>query len=152
LALLIAGFLLSRGKRAATDVGGTADRVLTQAGHEAGTAVRNMSLTAGGVADQVSQALAKHDYSQTIDMSSLSFDESGHLAAAAGSKVQELSSVLTANPSVKVSITGYGASQEEGLTKANAIKSALTDAGISGERIQTNGKEGASSPTLSLMP
>jgi OOP family OmpA-OmpF porin len=152
IALLIAGFLLSRGRRHEEAVGGTGDRVLTQAGHDAGAAARNANVTPGGIADQVSQALARRDYNSTIDMSAVSFDETGHLAAPAGSKIQELSQVLVANPNVKIIITGYGSSQEEGLTRANAIKSALTDAGISGERVQTNGKAGSSSPTLQLMP
>jgi OmpA-OmpF porin, OOP family len=151
LAVLFGGFLLSRARRNA-DMGGTSDRVLTQAGQDAGAAAQKLSVTAGGIADQVSQALARRDFSGTIDMSSIAFDDTGHLAATAGSRIQELTSVLTANPSVKISITGFGASQEEGLARANAIKSALTDAGISGERIQTNGKAGTSAATLSLMP
>jgi hypothetical protein len=151
LAVLFGGFLLSRARRNA-ESGGTGDRVLMQAGRDAGAGTRSLTLTPGSIADQVSQALARRDYNTSIDMSAVAFDDTGHLAAPAGSKIQELSTVLSANPNVKIIITAYGSSQEEGLTRANAIKSALTDASISGDRIQTNGKAGTSAPTLNLMP
>jgi outer membrane protein OmpA-like peptidoglycan-associated protein len=73
------------------------------------------------------------------------------VSGSATDSVREISSVLSTAPTVKVRITGRGDTEEAGLSRANAIKSALVAAGVGESRIMTSGQTGTGVPTISLM-
>ena len=100
----------------------------------------SLRLTPGGVADNIAKAITSGNWNGTIDLSASSTDS-----------MREISSVLSAAPSVKLRITGRGDTEEAGLSRANAIKSALVAAGISESRIMTSGQTGTGVPTINLM-
>jgi len=143
---------LSHRSHKAPEVGGTADYRQTQTGR--GTKLpdlSNLNLTPGSPADKLAKAISNGDLSQKVDLEGLSFDGTGNLAESASGQIQELSSVLKAAPNVKAAIIGYGATQEEGLHKANSIKSALGSAGISADRVLARGETGSGAPGMQLM-
>ena len=100
----------------------------------------SLNLTPGGTADNLAKSIASGNWNNTIELSSSTPDS-----------VKQISSVLSAAPSVKVRITGRGDTQEAGLGRANSIKNALIAAGISESRIMTSGQTGAGVPTINLM-
>ena len=73
------------------------------------------------------------------------------MANSANAEVQPIGSVLKAAPNLNVSITAYGATQDNGLAKANSIKSALTSTGISTDRVLARGETGSGAPSMRLM-
>lgn len=99
-----------------------------------------LTLTPGGTADYLAKSIASGNWNRSIELSSSTPDS-----------VREISSVLSAAPSVKVRVTGRGDTQEAGLGQANAIKNALIAAGISESRIMTSGQTGTGVPTINAM-
>lgn len=152
IAAAIAVWALSRHASRTSAVGGTEDYTQTQAGHGVGTAdLSNLNLPPGSTADKMAKAVSSGNWNQQFDLSNLKFDSSGHLDESAHTELQQIGSVLKAVPNAKVSITGYGATQDEGMAKANSIKSRLTSAGVSAERMETRGDTGAGAPSVRLM-
>lgn len=152
LALLGIWFAAHRANR--SDVGGTVDR--TQ--REVGTArswqapdLSKLNLSPGGTADTLAKAIAAGDWSKSVDIQGVNMDGNGALSATSGSKLQEIGSVLSAAPSVKVQVTGFGDTEEAGLSRANTIKNAITATGVAADRITARGQTGAGMPTISLM-
>jgi hypothetical protein len=112
--------------------------------------VGKQTLTPGSIADDISRAAASGDFSRTFSLQGITFDGAGNIAESARSRIQELGNVMSANTSLKLKITGYGMTDEEGLNRANVIKSALTSVGVSGNRVATTGQTGTSAPTVSV--
>ncbi len=112
--------------------------------------VPSLSLTPGSTADNLSKALTSGDFSRVWTLQDLSFDNAGNLAESAGGQVQQIGAVLKSTPGVKIRITGYGQTDDAGLSQANTVKSALVATGISGDRINTGGGTGSKVPTLSV--
>jgi len=160
LLALGAWFVASRMNRP-SDVGGTPERTAVTAGsgQDSRTATpipdsrtvapvqsprtldfSSLSLTPGGAADNLAKSIASGNWNNTIELS----------GSTTGS-VREISSVLSAAPTVKVRITGRGDTEEAGLSRANAIKNALVASGISESRIMTSGQTGTGVPTINLM-
>ena len=134
--------------------GGTSDYVQTQTGHAVNKTpdLSNLNLTPGSVADRVAKAISSGDLTQKIDLQGLSMDNNGHLAESANGEVQQLGSVLKAVPNLRLAITGYGSTDEDGLNKAdNSLKSALESAGITADRVIARGATGSGVSTLQLM-
>jgi len=100
----------------------------------------SLNLTPGGAADYLAKSITAGNWNNTIELNSSTPDS-----------VRDISSVLSAAPSVKVRITGHGDTQEAGLSRANAIKNALVAAGISESRIMTTGQTGTGVPTINIM-
>lgn len=134
-------------------VGGTSDIVQTQTGHAVSSLpdLSSLNLTPGSIADRVAKAVSSGDLTQKIDLQGLNLDSSGHLTDSANGEIQQLGSVLKAVPNLRLAITGYGTTEDEGLTKANSLKSALVSAGISTDRVVSQGATGSGVPTLQLM-
>lgn len=134
-------------------VGGTSDIVQTQTGRAVSSLpdLSSLNLTPGSIADRVAKAVSSGDLTQKIDLQGLNLDSSGHLTDSANGEIQQLGSVLKAVPNLRLAITGYGTTEDEGLTKANSLKSALVSAGISTDRIIPHGATGSGVPTLQLM-
>jgi hypothetical protein len=99
----------------------------------------NLKLTPGGPADHLAKSITSGNWNNTIEWSGSTMDG-----------VREISSVLTAAPSVKVRITGRGETEEAGLGQARTIKNALVAAGISESRIMSSGQTGAGVPLINL--
>jgi len=99
----------------------------------------NLKLTPGGPADHLAKSITSGNWNSTIEWSGSTMDG-----------VREISSVLTAAPSVKVRITGRGETEEAGLGQARTIKNALVAAGISESRIMSSGQTGAGVPLINL--
>jgi len=152
IAAAIAVWALSRNARRTPAAGGTANYTETQAGHGAGTQdLSSLNLPPGSIADRMAKAVSSGNWNQQFDLSNLKFDSSGHLEESANTELQQVGSVLKAVPNAKVSITGYGATQDEGMAKANSIKSSLTSAGVSSDRVDVHGDTGAGAPSVKLM-
>jgi hypothetical protein len=146
-----AWFVASRMNRP-SNVGGTPERTAYATGSAQGPRtlapvqsprtmdLSSLNLTPGGTADNLAKSIASGNWNNTIELSSSTPDS-----------VKQISSVLSAAPSVKVRITGRGDTQEAGLGRANSIKNALIAAGISESRIMTSGQTGAGVPTINLM-
>jgi len=148
----LAIWTLSRNSQKTPAVGGTADYTQTQAGRGIGAPdLSSLNLPPGSVADRIAKAISSGNWKQTFDLSNLSFDRAGHLANSSNAELRQLGSVLKAAPSLNVSITGYGTTQDEGVAKANSIKSALTSAGISPDRVLARGETGSGAPSMRLM-
>ena len=160
LLALAAWFLASRANRS-SNMGGTSERAAVSAssGQDSRTAnpipdsrtvapvpsprtldFSSLKLTPGGVADNMAKSITSGNWSTPIEVSGSATDS-----------VREISSVLSTAPTVKVRITGRGDTEEAGLSRANAIKSALVAAGISESRIMTSGQTGTGVPTINLM-
>jgi hypothetical protein len=65
--------------------------------------------------------------------------------------LQQIGTVLKSAPGVRVAITGYGVTPEEGAAKANSIKSSLASIGVGGDRILARGETGSGTPNLRLI-
>jgi len=151
--ILGAWFLASRSRQTTTGMGGATDTTRAETATTSGVRAPDLSslkLSPGGIADRAAQAISAGDWNKAIDLSGLEVDSSGTLSGPAKSQIQELGQVLSAVPSVKVRIAGYGDTQEAGLSRANAIKSALAATGITADRILVSGKTGTGTATLSL--
>jgi hypothetical protein len=160
LLALAAWFVASRANRP-SNVGGTPERTAYTAGsgHDSRSATpgqdsrtvapvqsartldfSSLNLTPGGAADNLAKSIASGNWNNTIELN-----------GSTTGGVREISSVLSAAPTVKVRITGRGDTEEAGLSRANAIKNALVTAGISEGRIMTSGQTGTGVPTINLM-
>ena len=147
----IALWALTRNSRAPS-VGGTADTLQTQAGHAASSLdVSSLHLTPGSIADRIAKAISSGNLNEQFDLQGLTFDSTGNLTQSAGTEFQQVASVLKAAPNTSIAITCYGTSAEDGKTKADSIKSMLTSAGISPERVLTRGEAGSGVPSVKLM-
>jgi len=133
-------------------VGGTADYTQTQTGHAVGAPDwSSLNLTPGSVADKLSKAISGGDSSKKIELDGVNFDAAGHLEDSANAQVKEIGSVLKMSPNSKVTITGYGTTEEEGMNEANSLKSALVSAGTSADHVMTRGEAGTGVPSIKLM-
>jgi hypothetical protein len=158
LLLALAGWFVASRMNRPSNVGGTSERTPYTAGSgqdsrgavsvqdsrtpqsPRGLDFSTLTLTPGGAADYLAKSIASGNWNRSIELSSSTPDS-----------VREISSVLSAAPSVKVRITGRGDTQEAGLGQANAIKNALIAAGISESRIMTSGQTGTGVPTINAM-
>jgi OOP family OmpA-OmpF porin len=132
--------------------GGTEDYPQTQAGHGVSMpSLSSLNLPPGSIGERMVKAASNGDWKQTFDLSNLSFDSGGHLTDSAAAELQQLGSILTAAPNLNVSITSFSATQDEGMAKANSIKSALTSMGVSSNRVITRGATGSGVPNVRLM-
>ena len=111
----------------------------------------SLQLTPGGTADKIAQAITSGDFSQSFNLQGISADSSHQIAPFAQRDIQEVGSVLRAVPNLKLKIIGYGATEQEGMNSANAIKSVITATGISGDRVMASAATGTSSPTITLV-
>jgi outer membrane protein OmpA-like peptidoglycan-associated protein len=154
LLLALAGWFVANRMHRTSEMGGTSET----AGNTVATGrayqtpnFANLNLTPGGIADNLAKAISKGDWSKTIELQGFTADTADTLSDSAKSSVREIASVLTTAPNVKVKITGRGDTEEAGSSRANAIKSALTSAGVAENRISTVGQAGEGAPTISLM-
>lgn len=152
--LALIGWFVARNHRTANEMGSPGVPVATETAIVHSTRLpdfSNLNLAPGGIADNIAKTISSGDLSKSIDLQGVSFDSSGAVADSAKKQFQDISSVLSAAPNVKVQITGYGESEDEGLNRANSVKNALTSAGVSADRVTTRGQTGSGSPTLNLM-
>jgi outer membrane protein OmpA-like peptidoglycan-associated protein len=150
LIALVAWFFAHQ-HRSEAEKGGTADTTVTSTGREAwNPAPSGLSLTPGGVADNLSRAISSGDWNKTIDLQGFNLDSPSGLTASAKSQISEIGSVLNASPDMKVQITGFGETEQAGQGKANAIKNALTAIGVGDNRISTRGQMGSGVPNISV--
>jgi len=132
--------------------GGTADPTETQSGHSFKTPdLSFLKLPPGSTGDKMAKAISSGNWKQTFDLSDLSFDRSGRLEDSTTTDLKQIGSILEAAPNLNLSITGYGATQDEGAAKADSIKSALNTAGISSDRLITRGEIGSDVPKVRFM-
>ena len=75
--------------------------------------------------------------------------DSAKLSASGASRASALAAYLQANPKARARIEGYGDKQTPGQRRADALRDALTAAGISKSRLQSSGK-GAGSKARAL--
>lgn len=113
--------------------------------------LQNLNLKPGSLADNLAKAATSGDFSRTFSFQELHIDSAGNLAESDHNQIQELASVLKAAPALKIKIIGYGQTEDAGLSQANAIKSALSSAGVSSDRITTSGETGSQVPALSVV-
>jgi hypothetical protein len=111
----------------------------------------NLALAPGGVADTMAKAISSGDLSRSISLEGLGFDGTGALPVSAQPKIKEIGAVLASAPNVKIQITGYGDTEESGLSRANMIKSSVASTGVSADRISTRGQTGSGMPTIHMM-
>jgi OOP family OmpA-OmpF porin len=154
LVLALAGWFFANRSHKTTpaDMGGTTGRTEVTTGRSWQTPdFSNLSLTSGGIADRMAKAITAGDWNKAIDLQGWSFDSTGELADSAKGDIKEIGQVLSSAPSVKLQITGYGETEEAGLSRANGIKSSLIAEGVAESRIATRGQVGAGTPTVNLM-
>lgn len=148
----LALWALSRNSEKAPAVGGAADVSQTQAGHAMSMPdLSSLNLPPGSVAEKIANAAKSGDWTQKFELPNLNFDNAGHLADSSSADLQQIGTLMKAAPDLKLSITGYGATDEEGTAKANSIKSILTSAGISPDRVLARGNTGSEMPSLRVM-
>lgn len=148
----LALWALSHKSEKAPAVGGSADYPQTQVGRNVTMPdLSNLNLPPGSIADRMVKALSSGDWGQKFDLQNLNFDSTGHLADSANADLQQIGTVLKSAPNINISITGYGATPEDGMTKANSIKSTLTSAGLSSDRVLAKGETGSGVPSVRLM-
>ena len=75
--------------------------------------------------------------------------DSAKLSASGASRASALAAYLQANPKARTRIEGYGDKQTPGQRRADALRDALTAAGIAKSRLQSSGK-GAGSKARAL--
>ena len=75
--------------------------------------------------------------------------DSAKLSASGASRASALAAYLRANPKARARIEGYGDKQTPGQRRADALRDALTAAGIAKSRLQSSGK-GAGSKARAL--
>ena len=75
--------------------------------------------------------------------------DSAKLSASGASRASALAAYLQANPKARARIEGYGDKQTPGQRRADALRDALTAAGITKSRLQSSGK-GAGSKARAL--
>ena len=75
--------------------------------------------------------------------------DSAKLSASGASRASALAAYLQANPKARARIEGYGDKQTPGQRRADALRDALTAAGIAKSRLQSSGK-GAGSKARAL--
>jgi len=156
VALVIAGALgvwaLSTSSNRTPAAGGTADGTETQTGHSANTPdLSRLNFAPGSMADRMTKAISSGNLKQTFALSNLSLDNNGRLQDSANNDLEQIGGILKAAPNLNVSITGYGATQNKGSAIADSIKSALTSAGISSDRVIAHGEIGTGVPTVRFM-
>jgi hypothetical protein len=133
-------------------VGGTAETPTVTTGQAYKMPdLSQLHVTPGSVADNLAKAISSGDWSKTIDLQGFNTDATGALSESAKAGTREIGQVLAAAPTVKIQITGHGDTDEAGLSRANAIKSALLSAGIAEDRISTTGDTGTGVPSVRLM-
>jgi hypothetical protein len=114
-----------------------------------GTSLALPTVNITGFTDQMKAAITKAD-ATPVPLQGVSFDTAGNLLGDAKARLSSLGTMLNDNSTLKATITTYGESIEEATSRANAIKSSLTRAGISTERITTQPELGAGLPTISF--
>ncbi len=148
---LIGWLVASHSNRA--PVGGTSETNLnttTSGGGYGNADMSTLHLSPGGIGDNLSKAISSGDWNKTIELNGVTTDGGGVLTDSAKAGVAEIHQVLSATPTVKVRITGHGATEEAGRQQADSIKNALVADGISTDRISTSGQTGSGSPTLNI--
>jgi hypothetical protein len=148
LAVLLGAIILIYQHNRRGNVGGTAD----ESSSAIGTASTNFSALGAdnqNFTDRIKAAIAKGD-GAPIALQGLDFDGSGNLSAEAQAKVSQLGTLINENPSLRVTITTYGAGVEEATTRANAIKTAFVRTGLGPERITTQPEVGQGLPKISF--
>ena len=75
--------------------------------------------------------------------------DSAKLSASGASRASALAAYLQANPKARARIEGYGDKQTPGQRRADAVRDALTAAGVAKSRLQSSGK-GAGSKARAL--
>ncbi len=154
VALAVAGWLWSKNHQTATDMGGTGQPYNTEVAAAHSTPLPDFSslnLAPGGIADRIAKTISSGDWGQRINLTGLSFDNTGAVADSAKDQFREIGSVLASAPNVRVQITGYGNTEETGLSQANSIKNALLATHIAEDRITTRGQTGSGAPSINLM-
>jgi outer membrane protein OmpA-like peptidoglycan-associated protein len=154
LVLALAGWFFANRSHKTTpaDMGGTTGRTEVTTGRSWQTPdFSSLSLTSGGIADRMAKAITAGDWNKAIDLQGWSFDSAGDLADSAKGDIKEIGQVLSSAPSVKLQITGYGETEDAGLSRANGIKSSLIAEGVTESRISTRGQVGAQTATVNLM-
>ena len=134
--------------------GGTRDDTHGLVGHTVNAPTptySNVNLPPVDAADEVAKAITNGDRDQKINLDGLSFDSTGHPAGSANGEMQRIELALSAAPTVKVTITGYGNTQAEGVNQASGIKSVFVSSGIAADRILTQGEAGSGVPSMRLM-
>jgi hypothetical protein len=148
LAVLLGAIILIYQHNRRGNVGGTADETST-AVNTGGTNFSALGANAQDFTDRMKTAIAKAD-GAPVALQGLDFDNSGNPSAQAQTKLSQLGTLINENPSLRVTITAYGAGVEEATSKANAIKSALVKTGLGAERITTQPEEGQGLPKISF--
>jgi hypothetical protein len=138
-------FFVQRSNRA--KVGGTSEQVYREAPT---VSYSNPRLTPGSAADNLSKAISSGDWSRTIHLDGLNFDNPGAMSDSVRGDLNDIGAVLANSPEVKVEITGYGETEEAALNQANSIKSSLASTGVSLDRLSTRGQVGSGVPSLKL--
>jgi OOP family OmpA-OmpF porin len=153
VAVVLGGWFVAHlGNRRANEMGGTRERTEVATGRgERTPIVSTMTPAAGSPADSLAKAISAGDWSKTIDLEGLDFDSSGALTDSGKGKIQEIGTVLSKAPNVKIQITAYGESDEAGQIRAESIKNTLASTGASPDRISTRGQTGTGRPAINLM-
>jgi len=151
LAVLAGAILLAHRYGGGTNVGGVSDENATTHGMGAGmpTNIQLPHINTADFTDRLKTAIASSD-GTPIDLPGVSFDNMGDLSASAKNTLSLVGNAVSGNPSVKVNITSYGKAMEEAASRANAIKSVLVSAGISGDRLNTQPEVGEGIPKVSF--
>jgi outer membrane protein OmpA-like peptidoglycan-associated protein len=152
--ILLGGWLiLNRNRQAAPARGGAADQTYSavqNAGQNTVASLRSLNLTPGGAADRLAKTLASGGSATPVELQGLNFDETGNLTETAQANLREIGSVLQASPRLRITVTAYGKTSDEGLARADAIKTALVARGVSADRVAAKGDSGEGAPVISF--
>ena len=152
--ILLGGWLiLNRNHQAAPAMGGAADQTYSavqNAGQNTVASLRSLNLTPGGAADRLAKTLASGGSATPVELQGLNFDETGNLTETAQANLREMGSVLQASPRLRITVTAYGKTSDEGLARADAIKTALIARGVSADRVAAKGDSGEGAPVISF--
>lgn len=128
------------------------NQALPPTGHTYGNApdLTSLNLPPGGIGDNLAKAISSGDMNKTIELNGVTTDSNGVLTDSAKDGIAEIHKVMSAAPSVRVQVTGHGATDEDARKQADSIKNALVADGISQDRITTSAQAASGSPTLKL--
>lgn len=148
LAVLLGAIILIYQHNRRGNVGGTADETSTAVSN-GGTNFSAVGANAQSFNERMRAAIASGE-GTPIRLQGIDFDSSGNLSAEAQTKLSQLGTLINENPSLRVTITAYGARVEEATSKANAIKSALVKTGLGADRITIQPEVGQGLPEISF--